>query len=389
MEQRFLSSKSAYAAILLLGIVSLMGDIVYEGSRGLVPDYLKFLGASAVLVGLAGGLGEFLGYGLRLFSGVLADTTRAYWFFIFLGYGLIFSIPLLGVAGSWEMAVVLVVLERLGKALRSPSRDTVLSVISKDVGVGKAFGIHELLDQVGAVVGPLIVAASMFYTGNNYQVTFVLLLFPFLMLLTALVYTYKRIGAKTIVETQKTEKKRKLEKPFFVYTLAVLLNTVGLIPFTLILYKASTILQPLQQQWIVPLIYLLIQGVDASIALFAGYAYDKFGIKVLALPFLLSVFPPLFTVGTVGLPTVIAASILFGLVLGMQESIYRAAVSRFTSVASRGTAYGVFNTVYGVGFLLSGGMYGLLMDLNASFAWILLFAILTQASAIIALLKVD
>jgi len=163
MKHDFLNSRSAYVGILLLGIVSLMGDVVYEGSRGLVPDYLKFLGATAFIVGLVGGLGEFLGYALRLASGFFADTTRAYWLFIFLGYGLIASIPLLGLAGSWKIAVILVLLERLGKACRSPSRDTVLSIISKDVGAGKAFGIHEFLDQIGAIAGPLIVATLMFY----------------------------------------------------------------------------------------------------------------------------------------------------------------------------------------------------------------------------------
>ena len=86
MKRRFLNSKNAYIGILLFGIVSLMGDVVYEGARGILPTYLKFLGASAVIVGLVGGLGDFLGYALRLVSGFLADTTRAYWFFIFLGY---------------------------------------------------------------------------------------------------------------------------------------------------------------------------------------------------------------------------------------------------------------------------------------------------------------
>jgi len=388
MKRVFLNSKSAYAGILLLGIVSLMGDIVYEGSRGLVPDYLKFLGASAIIVGLVGGLGEFLGYAVRLVSGVLADTTRAYWLFIFLGYGLIASIPLLGIASGWEIAVVLVLLERLGKAFRSPSRDTVLSVVSKDVGTGKAFGIHELLDQIGAVTGPLIVATLMFYSSNNYQQTFSFLLLPFLMLLASLVYTYRKIGSKTIAESKTTgEKSRALGKPFYIYTFAVMLNTIGLIPVALILFKASTILEPGHQQWMVPLIYLLIQGVDASVALFSGYAYDKFGVKVLTLPFILSLFPPLFAMIDSGLSQLIIASAFFGVVLGMQESIYRAAVTEFTPIPSRGTAYGIFNTAYGVGFLISGGIYGLLIDFNASFYITLLFVILTQVTAITALLS--
>jgi len=388
MKHVFLNSRSAYAGILLLGIVSLMGDIVYEGSRGLVPDYLMFLGASAVVVGLVGGLGEFLGYAVRLISGFLADTTRSYWFFIVLGYGLIASIPLLGFTAGWTIAIVLVLLERLGKAFRAPSRDTVLSVISKGVGMGKAFGIHEFLDQIGAVAGPAIVAALMFYSSNNYRQTFGFLVLPFLVLLATLVYTYRRIGSRTISEPKATgEKGKGLGKPFYVYTFAVMINTVGLIPVALILYKASVILQPEHQQWMVPLIYLLVQSVDASVALLSGYAYDRLGIRVLVVPFVLSLFPPLFTMLDSGLSTLIVASIFFGIVLGMQESIYRAAVSQFAPISSRGTAYGIFNTVYGIGFLISGGIYGLLMDFKAPFTMVLLIVILTQATAIAALLR--
>lgn len=382
------SRKNAYFGILLLGIVSLMGDVVYEGSRGIVPSYLEFLGATALIVGLVGGLGDFLGYAVRLVSGFLADTTRAYWLFIFLGYGLIVSIPLLGLPLGLGIAVILVLLERFGKAFRSPSRDTVLSIISKDVGAGKAFGIHELLDQIGAILGPLMVAFLMLST-NNYSFTFSFLFLPFLALLVVLAYTHKRIGSKTIViEPQKIEgKKEKLARPFYIYTFAVLLNTVGLIPYTLILYKTSEILQP-TQQWIVPLIYVLIQGVDAPMALIAGYAYDKFGIGVLVMPFLLSLFPPLLTMVGAELSTLIAAAIIFGLVLGTQESIYRAAVSELTPISSRGTAYGIFNTAYGVGFLISGALYGLLMELKPPFIAVIFYVSVTQIIATASLLSI-
>ena len=364
-----------------------MGDVVYEGSRGIVPSYLEFLGATALIVGLVGGLGDFLGYALRLVSGFLADTTRAYWLFIFLGYGLIISIPFLGLRLGLEIAVIFVLLERFGKAFRSPSRDTVLSIISKDVGAGKAFGIHELLDQIGAILGPLIVAFLMLST-NNYSFTFGFLFLPFLVLLVVLAYTYKRIASKTIaIEPQKIEGRReKLAKPFYIYTFAVLLNTAGLITYTLILYKASTILQ-LSQQWIVPLIYLLIQGVDAPMALIAGYAYDKFGIRILIMPFLLSLFPPLLTMVGSELSTLIATAIVFGLVLGMQESIYRAAVSELAPISSRGTAYGIFNTAYGVGFLISGAVYGLLMELRTPFIFVIFYVLITQITATASLLS--
>jgi MFS family permease len=388
LRQNSNASRSAYMGILLLGIVSLMGDIVYEGSRGIVPSYLKFLGATGIIVGLVGGLGDFLGHAVRLVSGFLADATRSYWFFIFLGYGLIASIPLLGASHSLEIAIILVLLERFGKAFRSPARDTVLSVISKNVGAGKAFGFHELLDQIGAITGPLIVTGVMLAT-SNYNYTFAVLSIPFLILLAVLAYTYKRIRPETILGQQKAtgEKKEKLSKPFYIYTFAVLLNTVGLIPFTLILYKASNILSA-EQQWIVPLIYTLIQGVDASIALASGYAYDKFGIKVLILPFFLSLFPSLLVMVNSDLSIIMVAAIFFGLVLGMQESIYRAAVSQLAPISLRGTAYGIFNTAYGIGFLVSGAVFGLLIDFKISLITVLLYIFITQIIAIASLLSV-
>jgi len=394
MKTDLVNARSVYVAILFLGIVSLLGDVVYEGSRGLVPDYLAFLGASAFIIVFVGRFGEFLGYALRLVSGVLADTTRAYWAFIFLGYGLIVGIPLLGFTNLWWVAIILVLLERIGKAVRSPARDAVLSIVSKGVGAGKAFGIHELLDQIGAILGPLIVAALMFYSGNNYGLTFSFLLVPFLTLVAFLVFTYSRIGQSRPFDAGKVEEKGEKDEEggrlggaFYIYTLAVFLNTVGLIPYELILLKASAILQPMNQQWIVPLIYMLIQGIDAPTALFAGFSYDKFKIKVLALPFILSIFPTLFAMVNADLTALLFAAVFFGLVLGMQESIYRAAVSEFAPISSRGTAYGIFNTAYGVGMLASGFVYGLIVTFNPPYAAIVLYVLTVQVAAVVLLIK--
>ncbi|MEM3602832.1 MAG: MFS transporter [Candidatus Bathyarchaeia archaeon] len=376
--------KIAYFGILSLGIVSLMGDIVYEGSRGIVPDYLKFLGASLSIVSFVGGISEFLGYTMRLLGGYFADTTRAYWVFIFLGYGLIFSIPLLGPLSAFGLgtAITLVLLERIGKAVRSPSRDTLLSLISKDVGAGKAFGLHELLDQIGAIIGPIMVAALMFASANNYEYTFTFLFAPFAVLLMVLAYTYRRLGSKlAAAETGKAEGKAKLGEEFYIYTFSVLLNTMGLIPCAVIQAKASDFLQPIGGQWIVPLMYTFIQGVDAPSALISGYAYDKFGIRILVAPFLISIIPSLLAFAGNELWILWVAAAIFGLVLGMHESVYRAAVSEFAPISSRGLAYGLFNTVYGVGFLISGSLYGLFIALNAPLTLMIFYAVITQLAA--------
>jgi MFS family permease len=385
VEGAKISKRTAYVAILAMGIVSMLGDIVYESGRGIAPDYLRFLGASALLVGMVSGAGEFIGYAARLVSGNLADRSRAYWLFIFFGYGLILAIPLIGFTFSIEVVMALLLLERFGKALRSPSRDTVVSIVSKGVGSGKAFGLHEAIDQIGAVIGPLILAGVMFYAANNYPIAFKILLIPFVLMLAAIAYTYRKIGKGVEVEVKNIKDEgTSLTRGFWIYCIAILLNTLGLIPVALILYSGASILQPLGQQWIVPLLYVIVQSVDAPMALISGYLFDRLGIKLLTLPFILAIFPA-FLVSYAGLAGVIAACITFGFVLGMQESIYRAAICDLVPLNRRGTAYGIFNTALGLGTLASGVIFGFLMEHSYSAVVLAGIATVLQISAIIAL----
>ena len=183
--------RKAYIAVMLLGVVSMLGDIVYESGRGIAPDYLYYLGASALLVGLTSGIGELVGYGMRLVSGPLADRSHAYWLFIFLGYGLILSIPLMGLTNSLWLVIAFVVAERLGKALRSPSRDAVVSMVSRGIGSGKAFGLHEFIDQIGAIAGPAFLGFLMLLSNNNFSFSLQSLL-PFYVLMMVVLYlTYR------------------------------------------------------------------------------------------------------------------------------------------------------------------------------------------------------
>jgi len=366
----------------------MLGDIVYESGRGIVPDYLLFLGASALTVGVVSGAGEFLGYSARLISGPLSDKSRAYWVFIFAGYGLILSIPLIGFTRSLGLVIAFVLLERIGKALRSPSRDAVVSIISKNIGSGKAFGLHEAIDQIGAVVGPLLLAAALFFTSNNYQVAFGILIIPFILMMIVLAYTYRKVNKTIGDEVQNTPKKKNPNGTGFrYYCLAVFLNTLGLIPVALILFQGSTILQPLGQAWAVPLLYVVVQAVDAPMALAAGYLFDKLGTKVLTLPFALSIFPVIF-INYSSLTGIVIACVTFGLVLGMQESIYRAAVCEFIPLGKRGTAYGIFNAILGFGTLTSGAIFGFLISIGYSALAMTGFALLLQIGAIVTLTQV-
>lgn len=381
--------KSVYLTITLIGIVSMMGDIVYEGGRGIIPSYLQILGASAFVVGLVTGLGDFLGYAIRLISGYLSDRSGTYWMFMFIGYGLIITIPLLSITNFWLAAAFLVLMERLGKAIRAPARDAIVSIVSKGVGVGKAFGLHELLDQVGAVLGPLFVSIILYITFNNYSITFASLFIPYLILVATLFYVYSKIRSR-VSEGRQVEDKilsKTFSKDLYIYSLAVFANVLGLVPASLILYKASTILVPFNMEWVVPLLFMLIQLIDAPSALLSGIVFDRVGTRVLVAPFILSIFTCFFAFQAVDLTYLIVSCIFYGIVLGMQESVYRAAVSYYVPKESRGTAYGLFNTVYGIGFLLSGVVFGLFLDIRIGISYIMFYAILMQVFALFCLKK--
>ena len=178
--------------IILLGIVSLFGDVTYEGARSVAGPYLATLGASANVVGLVAGIGEFVGYALRLACGHLADRTKAYWLLAFVGYGLLVSVPFLAFAGHWQLAALLIILERMGKAIRSPARDTMLSYATKEVGRGWGFAVHEALDQIGAIIGPVVFSLVFLFHGG-YREGFTLLWIPALLTLVVLAIARKKV----------------------------------------------------------------------------------------------------------------------------------------------------------------------------------------------------
>lgn len=364
---------NALRFIILMGIVSLLGDIVYEGARGVTGPYLALLGASATMVGLIGGLGEFIGYALRLFSGFIADRTKAYWLFTFIGYGLLIAIPLLAFTNSWQVAVLLIVLERVGKAFRSPARDTILSYATKEVGRGFGFGLHEALDQIGAIIGPLIFSVILF-AGGNYRTGFSVLWIPALMVIGIL-----RIAKNRLPHPEKLESEQEagaknnpiFSKIFILYSLFTFFAVAGFANFPLISYhlKIKAIVSDVQ----IPALFALAMGVDALTALIIGKAYDRVGLKTLMIIPLFSVFIPFLTFSNM-LVFVIIGIILWGIVLGVHETIMRAAVADLTAISRRGSAYGIFNTIYGLSWMLGGAFMGMLYE-HSVFSLILLAAL--------------
>jgi MFS family permease len=356
------NSRAALQFIVLLGVVSLLADVTYEGARSITGPYLAILGASAAVVATVSGLGELIGYGLRLLFGYLSDRTGRYWTLTLIGYAVnVLAVPLLALAGRWEIAALLIVAERFGKAIRTPARDAMLSYATRQVGRGWGFGLHEAMDQVGALLGPLVVAGVLL-ARKSYPASFGILLLPALLALAVLATArFLFPHPRELEPTTPALKTKAFPRSFWLYLVAVALIAASYADFPLIAYHCKRTAL-IGDAWI-PTLYALAMGVDALAALVFGRLFDRFGVRVLATAALVSsMFAPLVFLGK--LPLVVVAMILWGIGMGAQESIMRAAVAVMVPRDRRGTAYGIFNTGYGLFWFLGSALLGILYGVS-------------------------
>ncbi len=365
--------------VVFLGVVSLFADMTYEGARSAIGPFLGMLGASAFAIGVVSGGGELVGYALRLWSGRLADRTRHYWAITFVGYAVnLLAVPLLALAGSWPIAAALVILERTGKALRTPARDAMLSYATKSTGRGWGFGLHEALDQVGATIGPLVLAVVVAQSAD-YRQGFAALLIPAIAALATLVVAWRLYPRPQDLEIPDITlfSSAGFPKAYWVYLCGSAFVALGYADYPLLAYhfgRASTV----SLSWI-PALYALAMGVDAIAAVIFGRWFDRAGVAVLIVSTLVSAcFAPF---GFGGRPEfAVIGTILWGIGMGAQESIMRAAIAEMTSTARRGTAYGVFNLVYGVAWFAGSAFMGWIYA--HSIAGLMAFSVVAQLLAI-------
>jgi len=373
-----ISKKTALRFVILLGFVSLLADVTYEGARSITGPFLAILGASATVVGITAGFGELVGYGLRFVSGYITDKTGKYWTITIIGYFLnLLAVPFLALAGRWDIAAVLIITERLGKSIRTPARDAMLSHATKEMGRGWGFGLHEAMDQIGAMLGPIIVAIVL-YLKQGYRVGFLILFIPAILALAVLFlcrFLYPRPSELEPV-TPKFQAKG-FSPAFWFYLLAVALIGAGYADFPLVAYHFKKI-SLVSDNWI-PIFYAIAMGVDAIAALIFGRFFDRFGASVLITAAIISsFFAPLVFLGNFYFA--LLGIIVWGIGMGAQESVMRAAVAELVTSDRRATAYGIFNAGYGVFWFLGSALMGMLYDF--SMISLIIFSITAQLISI-------
>jgi MFS family permease len=353
--------------VLAFGIVSLLADMVYEGARSIIGPYLATLGASAAVVGLVAGAGEFIGYGLRVVSGYAVGRTQHYWVWTILGYALtVLSVPLIGVTGALAPAMLLYGSERLGKAVRSPAKDTLLSHASAQTGRGRAFGVHQALDQTGAMLGPLLLAAVLSWHDGDYRLAFAVLAVPGVLVLITLFWLRFRVPDPLRYEEPATAApdappslaSRRLPAQFWQYTAAIAVLSCGIASFPLLAFhgQRTGLLTDAQ----VPVLFAVAMFVDGASGLVMGRVYDSRGpLTLLAVPVAAALSAIAFTHSAVWIWIGVA---IWGIVNGVLDSTVKAVVTELVPRQNRAVAFGWLALVRGTGLLIAGGVLGAAYD---------------------------
>lgn len=355
------SYKRAIQFIIAFGFVSLFADVTYEGARGIIGIYLGVLGASGAAVGLIAGTGELLGYTFRLFSGWFSDKMKLRWGIVITGYSInLLAVPLLALTGHLGFAVVLVFAERIGRAIRAPVRDAMLSNASTGTGVGWGFGLHEAMDQAGATLGPLITAGMLYLKGNDFAWAFGILAIPALLSLASLVYARWKFPHPENLEIKKPGITFKnFDRNYWVYMAFSAVFAAGFVDFALVAFhlgKTHTV-----SESFIPVLYSIAMVSDGIAALLLGKMFDKIGLKSLVLASILSAAStPLCFLGNQY--SVIAGLILWGIGMASQESVMRAVITTLVSKERRATAHGFQNAVFGISWFTGSAVLGVLYD---------------------------
>lgn len=374
-----ITKSSAIRFVLIIGIVNLFADLTYEGARSVTGAFMGLLGASAFTVSLTAGIGEFFGFSLRFVSGYLADKTHKYWLTVFIGYAInMLAVPALALAGNWQAAAMLIIAERTGRAIRRPAMEAMLSYTSKEIGSGKVFGINEALDQIGATIGPLIVALVLYLKGGYRQGFAVLLISALLCLATVaiarLLYPNPRELALKEPAPLAT---RGYSRAFWLYVLAGGLIATGATDFALISYHFQRIGSVTLQN--IPLFYAVAMATGAITALLFGRLYDRIGIHSVTIAFFLAAFSLPFTFfGGFGLALV--GMMLWGLGMGAQDTLFKAVLIPVIPIDKRSTAFGIFDGVYGLTWLLGNIPVGILYSISVPA--VVIFSMVFQFAAL-------
>lgn len=376
-----------------MGLVSFFTDISTEMVTSVLPLYIiKDLDLSRTILGAIEGSGEFVNYIFRIPSGYISDKIGKRKILIIIGYGIsAISKPFFIFVTSFLDTIIVRISDRIGKGIRTAPRDALIADSIDQSISGKAFGIHRTLDQIGAIIGPLF-AFLILELFQNIQYIFLLSIIPGIISLFILIYYVKDklyINSKkglTNVTFFSNLQILFIENKTFVYIIIILgIFSLGAFNYSFVLLKSSDL--GVEQSFI-PIIYIIINVTHTIIGIPAGILSDQIGKeRVLIIGFLLFIISTIFMYFSDknNIIYIISIPLIYGLYVGISETIQRALISKYVSQQNRGTAFGFYGLIVGVCLLIGNITFGFLWD-NYDINIALLYSISLSTLAIIFML---
>jgi MFS family permease len=360
----------AFRFVLLMGVVDLFGDTTYSGGASMNGLFLASVGAGAAVISIAGGLSEFLNYLTRGVSGYFADRLRRRWPLVFVGYSVnLLAVPALAFAGHWQVAAGLIVVQGIGRGVRKPLVQAMLSYTTSRYGKGWVYGVNTALDHTGRTLGPLIVAGVLLLTGA-FRTAYALLVIPAVLALITLTVVRIQFPAPASFEQQQasapapsgqhqqTVGAEGFSRSYWLYLAAGACFAAGLMNFELISFHLS---RSDATRDSVPLFLALATGVGALASLGLGRLYDRIGLPVVLMAVVATAaFSPFVFLLPVHLAIIGMA--LWGIGQATQDSLLTALVASVLPQRRRNLAFGLYYAGYGVGWLVGAVAAGLLYE---------------------------
>jgi MFS family permease len=348
-----------------LGLVSFFTDFSTEMVMGILPFFIvSTLGASRALLGAIEGSAELTSYAVRTVSGSWSDLTGRRKVFVLAGYAAsTASKPFFSAASNWFDAFLIRTSDRIGKGIRSAPRDALIADSVPESRVGRAFGLHRSIDQLGAIVGPMSAFALLWFV--DIRGVFLASLIPGIVALIILIFFVKEITVRRRSKQPTIFGNIGLlvrsNKPLVFLLIVAGIFSLGAFNFSFILLRASDL--GIDEPFI-PIVYAAINVTHAAIGIPSGILADKIGKeKVLIIGYLVFLTSTLLMVALSNnaLYAYILAGV-FGLYAGISETVQRAVIPKYVVSELRGTAFGLYNLVVGVCFFASNVTFGFLWD---------------------------
>jgi len=377
-DLRRAGASAAFAFVFTMGIVNLFGDTTYEGGAAINGQFLGSLGASAAAISIIAGAGEFLGYALRSVAGWTADKSGKYWPVTIVGFAInLFAVPAMALAGTWQVAALLILAERTGRAIRKPTVEAMLSYSTGALGTGWVYALNTALDETGATIGPLLIAFAM-YRHASYRTSYSWLLVSAVLAFIALIVARMIFSVPSQLEQgERTAKAKRFTPAFWIYMMGAACFGAGLMSFEFIAFHLAS--HRIASAYWIPVLLGIATGFGVLVNLVLGRLYDRNAIGTLVgAVFVSALFSPFVFLG--GFAVALFGMLLWGIGYAVQDTLFKAVVADRLPEGRRNFAFGIFYTGYGVGWLIGSVAVGLLYDVSV--IAVIAFSMIVQLAAI-------